>query len=262
MAIITLTTDFGEKDHYVAAMKGVILSIAPKSTVIDVTHHIEPQNVLQAAFIVRQTLPNFPEGTIHVVVVDPAVGTSRPIIAAQFVRQLVICPDNGIVSFIQRDAELEALREVKNRKLYARPEPSSTFHGRDIMAPVAAHLSRGGKLSEVGPTTDRVEILNLPQPKRLPNRSLEGEVIYVDGFGNLVTNLSHDDLSPTFVARPDARVWLGEHDIGTLQQTYAHVEENQPLALIGSIGNLEIAVNQGNAADVFGAGPGSPVFVK
>ncbi|MBN1343633.1 MAG: SAM-dependent chlorinase/fluorinase [Phycisphaerae bacterium] len=262
MAIVTLTTDFGQRDHYVAAMKGVILQIAPKTTIVDVTHHIDPHNVLMAAFIIRQTLPYFPRGTIHVVVVDPGVGTSRRIIAAQYLRQLVICPDNGVLSFLQRDVPLETLREVANRGLFATSEPSSTFHGRDVMAPVAAHLSGGKRLTEIGPATDKMEMLDLPLPERRPDRSMRGEIVYVDGFGNLVTNLTRDDLGPTFIARPHARVLIDGKDVGPVRQAYGQVEPNDILALIGSIGNLEIAVNQGSAAKTLGAGIGTPVVVE
>lgn len=262
MPIVTLTTDFGQKDHYVAAMKGVILQIAPKSILVDVTHQIEPHGVLRAAFIVRQIWQSFPRDTIHVVVVDPGVGSERRIIAAQYAGQALICPDNGIASFLHRDVPLEALRVVTNSQLFANQETSHTFHGRDIMAPVAGHLSRGTKLSQVGPPADSLEILDLPKPQPAADRSISGEVIYVDGFGNLVTNLTRQDLSRTFTARPDAHVWLGEHDAGPLLQTYAQVEQGRELALIGSAGMLEIAVNFGNAAERFGAGVGTCVVVK
>ncbi len=261
MAIVTFTTDFGQQDHYVAAMKGVVLQIAPKSILVDVTHQIAPQNIIQAAFIIRQVWTSFPSDTIHVVVVDPAVGTPRRIVAVQYANQVVVCPDNGIVSFLQRDLPLEGLREVTNRGLFAR-SVSSTFHGRDIIAPVAAHLSRGVRISEVGPQTDRLEMLDLPRPERLPDQSIRGQVVYVDGFGNLVTNLTREELAHTFNVRPGAHVWLDELDLGTVRQTYALTEPDHPLALIGSVGMLEIAVNRGNAARHLGAGVGSPVLVR
>jgi len=262
MAIVTFTTDFGQHDHYVAAMKGVVLQIAPKSSLIDVTHQIERHNALQAAFIIRQILPSFPRGTIHVAVIDPGVGTSRRIVAAQYAGQIIIAPDNGIVSLVHRDAPLDALREVANRRLFVGQQPSATFHGRDVMAPVAGHLSRGAKLTDVGPATDRLEILDLPTPRRNPDRSIEGEVIYVDGFGNLVTNLGREDLAQTFAARPDAHVWLGDRDVGVLRQTYGQVEPDEALALIGSVDALEIAVNRGSAAEHFEVDIGAAVVVR
>ncbi len=262
MAIVTFTTDFGQRDHYVAAMKGVVLQIAPKSVLVDVTHQIEPQGILQAAFVVRQIWPSFPRGTIHIVVVDPGVGTARRILAGQYAGQTIICPDNGVVSFLHRDAPMEMLREVTNRRLFPYAEASNTFHGRDIMAPVAGYLSRGTKLTEVGPPAGELELLDLPKPERLPDRSLTGEVIYVDRFGNLVTNLTRDDLATTFNARPDAHVWLGDEDVGPVLQTYAQVNRDEPLALVGSIGMLEVAVNLGSAAQRFDAGPGQAVTVK
>jgi S-adenosyl-L-methionine hydrolase (adenosine-forming) len=262
MPIVTLTTDFGRRDHYVAAMKGVILQIAPKTTVVDVTHHIKPQDVMHAAFVVRQIWQSFPRDTIHIVVVDPGVGSERRIIAAQFTRQLLISPDNGIVSFLHRDLQLEALRVVSNNRMFASTETANTFHGRDIMAPVAAHLCSGHKLAEVGPTADQLEILDLPKPEQSADRSIKGEVIYLDGFGNLVTNLTREDLAKTFAARPGAHVWLDDHDVGPLVQTYAQVEEGKALALIGSADMLEIAVNCGNAAKRFNADVGATVVVK
>jgi len=262
MAIVTFTTDFGDRDHYVAAMKGVVLQIAPRSVLVDVTHKIEPQNVLQAAFVIRQVWPSFPRGTIHVVVVDPGVGTSRRIVAVQYAGQVVICPDNGIVSLLQRDIQLEVLREVANRQLFAPGATSATFHGRDIIAPVAGHMSRGLRLAQVGPLTEELEVLDLPKPERMPDRSLKGEVIYVDAFGNLVTNLTREDLPPTFAARPEAHVWLGERDVGAVQQTYARASSGEALALIGSVDLLEIAVSGGNAAEVLKTGVGASVAVK
>ncbi len=262
MAIVTFTTDFGDRDHYVAAMKGMVLQIAPKSVLVDVTHKIEPQSVLQAAFVIRQVWPSFPRGTIHVVVVDPGVGTSRRIIVVQYAGQAVICPDNGIVSLLQRDMQLEVLREVTNRQLFAPGQTSTTFHGRDIIAPVAGHLSRGLRLAQIGPPTSRLEMLDLPKPERMPDRSLEGEVIYVDTFGNLVTNLTRDDLAQTCAARPEAHVWLGERDVGAIRQTYARASSGEALALIGSVELLEIAVNGGNAAEQLKAGVGMSVAVK
>jgi S-adenosylmethionine hydrolase len=262
MPIITLTTDFGRQDHYVAAMKGVILQLAPKTRLVDVTHQIRRHDVLQAAFVVRQVWPSFPAGTIHVVVVDPGVGTDRRIIVAQINGQIIVCPDNGIVSFLNRDGTMEMLRVVSNPRLLGQPRVSSTFHGRDIMAPLAGHLARGARLTDVGPATDTLEILDLPKPTRAPDRALSGEVIYVDGFGNLVTNLTRDDVAFTFAARPEARVWLGEHEIGAVLQTYAQVERERPLAMIGSTEMLEIAVNCGSAAEHFNAGTGTKVLLK
>jgi hypothetical protein len=261
MAIVTLTTDFGDQDYSVAAMKGVILQIAPRTTIVDVTHRIAPHNVLQAAFIIRHIWPSFARGTIHVVVVDPGVGTPRRILGAQYNGQTIICPDNGILSLLQRDATLEMLREVVNPNILAR-QIAPTFHGRDIMAPAAAHLARGGKLGDLGPPTDRVEMLSLPQTERMADHSMRGEVIYVDGFGNLITNLGRDELVHTLNSRPGAHVWLGDRDLGPIRQTYGQVEAGHGIALIGSAGMLEIAVNRGDAADQFGVQVGSPVLVK
>jgi len=261
MPIVTLTTDFGQNDHYVAAMKGIILQIAPRTTLVDVTHQIARHDVVQAAFVIRAVWPSFPRGTIHVVVVDPEVGTARRLIAAQYGGQFLLCPDNGIASCLQRDAGLEILREIGNRGLFVQ-QPTSTFHGRDILAPAAGHLARGGKITDLGPPTDHIEMLNLPRPERMPDHSVHGQVVYVDGFGNMVTNLSREELAHTLNVLPGAHVWLGDHDIGPLRQTYAQVEVGAAIALIGSVGLLEIAVNRGSASEVLAARIGSPVTVK
>jgi S-adenosyl-L-methionine hydrolase (adenosine-forming) len=261
MPIVTLTTDFGHQDYYVAAMKGIILQIAPRTTIVDVTHQVVPHDITQTAFVIRQLWPCFPRGTIHLAVVDPGVGTSRRILAAQYNGQVIICPDNGIVSLVHRDATLELLRDVTNVALFAR-QVSHTFQGRDIMAPAAAHLARGGKLTDLGPGSDRLELLSLPRGERLPDLSLRGQVIYVDGFGNLITNLTNSELTHTLNALPHARVWLGDREIGPIRQAYAHVEPGQGIALIGSAELLEIAVNRGRASEQFNARAGAPVFVR
>src|SRR5215475_9937611 len=154
MSIVTLTTDFGLADHYVAAMKGVILSKAPRATIVDITHEIRAQDVVQAAFVFRQAFGYFPSGTVHVVVVDPGVGTSRRLLAARYAGQIVLAPDNGLVSLVHHDFPIEGLREIT---VGEQGGPSATFHGRDILAPAAARLLKGGSFDQVGPMTDHLE---------------------------------------------------------------------------------------------------------
>ncbi len=258
--IITLTTDFGGSDHYAACMKGVILSIAPEATIVDVAHDVTAHNVVHAAFVVRQIWPYFPPETIHVVVVDPTVGTDRRILAARYNGRVVIAPDNGVISLVHRDGAVEALHVVERRQLFAE-SLSATFHGRDIMAPVAARLATGLALHEVGRTTDRITMLDLPVPIRHDDGSLEGEVLYVDGFGNLITNLSRRDVGRVLAGAEGRQVRIGERVIGPIVPTYAAAPAAEPLALIGSTEMLEIAVNGGHAANVLGADVGARVVV-
>ena len=261
MSVITLTTDFGEADHYIACMKGVILQIAPATRIVDVTHTISPHNVVHGAFILRQIFDCFPDGTIHVAVVDPGVGSSRRLIAARYGGQIVLAPDNGLVSLIHRDFVLSELRVIENSRMF-RGEISPTFHGRDILAPVAAHLSRGVTLEPVGPIIDRLEILNLDEVRPLPDGGLEGQVLYVDHFGNLITNISSAELGQLGDAGPHMNVHVGPLRVGPLRYTYGDVNPGEIVAIIGSSGMLEVAINQGNAAAQLCAAPGTIVVVR
>ncbi|MBN1491632.1 MAG: SAM-dependent chlorinase/fluorinase [Phycisphaerae bacterium] len=258
MAVITLTSDFGTQDHYVACMKGVILQTAPKATIVDITHDIAPHGIVQAAFVLRQIWPWFPPNTIHVAVVDPGVGTNRQILMARYSDQLVIAPDNGIVSLIHRDAQLQELRTVANRKFFS-STLSPTFHGRDVMAPVAAHIANGVRLSDIGPMTNHLEILKLPNPNRTDGMRLVGQVLYVDHFGNLITNVTVGDINALSARRGRVEVLVDDRSVGHIRATYGEVGAGQPLALVGSSQMLEIAINQGNAATALHATVGTPV---
>jgi S-adenosylmethionine hydrolase len=261
MAIIALVTDFGTRDHYVAAMKGVILQINAKATIVDVTHEIGPQDLLHAAFTLRHTLPFFPAGTVFVTVVDPGVGTGRRILAARYSQRIVLAPDNGVLTLLHRDAELQEIRVVENRRFFA-ANLSRTFHGRDILAPVAAHVSQGTALEHLGPVADRIEVLKVPAVSRPPDGSLEGTILIIDRFGNLVTNISELDLSAARSPRRTHEVFLREQKIGPIRSTYAEVQTGEPLALIGSSQLLEIAINGGSAAEHFQAHRGDIVRVQ
>lgn len=261
MSAITLLTDFGEADHYVACMKGVILQRAPGAQIIDITHHIQPHDVVHAAFIFRQVFECYPPGTIHVAVIDPGVGSARRILAARYAGQTVIAPDNGLVSFIHRDFPLEELRSVENRRLSPQ-EISSTFHGRDILAPVAAHLWSGMPLEKVGPQVGELELLNIDRPHMLEQGGVEGQVLYVDHFGNIVSNISADDLEALRTPADRLAVQVGPLRVGPLRTTYADARPGEVVSLIGSTGMLEIAVNRGNAATQLRAGPGTIVLVR
>lgn len=261
MAIITLTTDFGSADHYVACMKGVIFQQSPTAQIVDITHAIAAHDVVHGAFVLRQAFDYFPEGTIHVVVVDPGVGTTRRLLAASYDGQIVLAPDNGIISLVHRDFALDELRQIANSRLF-RQDVSATFHGRDILAPVAGHLARGLSLVNVGPIIDQLEILNLEPPAPLPQGGIQGQVLYVDHFGNLITNISEDDLARSIGPAVDLSVYVGPLRVGPLRTTYADVNPGEIVAILGSTGMLEVAINQGSAASQLRAAPGTIVIVR
>ena len=253
--IITLTTDLGLTDAYVAAMKGVILGINPEAKLVDICHTIKPQNIPQAAFVLSQAYPFFPEGTIHVVVVDPGVGTRRRAIILKTKLATFIAPDNGVLSHvIQQSLAWEAVAITKPR--FWRPKVSPTFHGRDIFAPVAAWLSLGFPLTDFGEVITSVTVLPLPQPYQAADGSIVGHIIHIDSFGNLITDLKGDDLPQ---AKQGVTIEVGNHLISGLSRTYA--EGSGLLALIGSDGYLEIALKDGNASALLDAEVGDEVKI-
>ncbi|MFP3895836.1 MAG: S-adenosyl-l-methionine hydroxide adenosyltransferase family protein [Anaerolineales bacterium] len=243
--IITLCTDFGLGDGYVAAMKGVMLSIAPKARLVDISHQIAPQSVWEGAFVLRSAYAFFPLGTVHLVVVDPGVGSERRAVAVRVGGHLFVAPDNGVLGYIlQEEREVEAVSLTN--PAYWREAVSKTFHGRDIFAPVAAHLARGVPLEDVGEPLEELVGLDLPVPERQSGSTIIGHVIHIDGFGNVVTNI------PASMLQEDARwkVVAGEKQIIDLSSTYASARRGDPIALIGSHGFLEIAVREGSAARI------------
>ncbi|MDO4576340.1 MAG: SAM-dependent chlorinase/fluorinase [Planctomycetia bacterium] len=239
MMILTLTTDFGVSSPYVAAMKGVLLSVCPDVTVVDITHAIMPQDMLQAGRVLRDTVGYFPDGTLHVAVVDPGVGSERKILYAEIGSQRFLVPDNGLLTPLEQ--EPERCFYVENRSLWRR-EVSSTFHGRDIFAPVAGWLALGGNPEELGSVCRECVRLPLEKP-RVTAEEITGRVVSVDTFGNLATNL------PGQILEKRATVWLENRRIGTLSGTYADRESGEWVAIRGSNGFLEIAVVNGSAAD-------------
>lgn len=247
--IITLTTDFGLKDPYVAEMKAVILNISPNATIVDITHQIEKFNIRMSAYVLATAAPYFPKGTIHVVVVDPDVGTRRKAILIQTKQGYFIGPDNGVLTLAAKTQGIEHVYEITNPKLML-PKISNTFHGRDIFAPAAAHLARGTSPSEFGP-----EIHKIVTPKfaRITKRknTLTGEVIHIDGFGNMITNFNEKELESMGI-KGMVNIKLKNTRLKLkLCKAYAEVEARKPLAIIGSHNFLEISINQGNAADTF-----------
>lgn len=254
--IITLLTDFGLTDPYLAMMKGVILSINPNARLVDISHHIMAGSILQAAGMILETFPFFPEGTVHVAVVDPGVGSDRRLIAVETGMYLFVGPDNGVFWPV-----IEGSKEVKvihiSESKYFLPHLTPTFHGRDIFAPVAAHISLGINPDQMGPVINNPVELEIPAPYQADD-IMYGQVMRIDNFGNLITNISREDLVG-FVKDSKPRVYLGNMKINKLDKIYSDVDRGEPLALINSSDRLEIAVNYGRASEYAGIDPGEIV---
>jgi hypothetical protein len=260
VTIITLTTDFGTGSPYVAAMKGVILSINPAVTLVDITHDVRPQDVRHAALVLDDVTGRFPpESTIHVVVVDPGVGTDRALVYAEIDHRRFIAPDNGVLSRVARRTPPDKIVQVADPKLWQEPV-SATFHGRDIMAPVAAHLSLGLDPKELGPPHGNLVMVDWPEPVFSPGK-IAGEVLDVDSFGNVITNIDARMLAD-LPDRRQARIRLGDHQIEGICSTYGDQRHGALIALVGSAGRLELAVVAGNAAKTLGAVLGDAVTVR
>ncbi|MFO0928448.1 MAG: SAM-dependent chlorinase/fluorinase [Gemmataceae bacterium] len=255
--IVTLTTDFGTQSPFVAAIKGVILSINPLARVVDLSHEIPPFDLRHAAFFLAEALPYFPTGTIHVVVVDPEVGSERNILYVSVAGQRLVVPDNGCWSLLA-EGHAQPLRVIRvSEPRYFRPVVSATFHGRDIFAPVAAYLSLGMNPADLGPVVTRWAELRWPTPTRTAD-SISGEVIFVDHFGNLISNISGSVMANL---PADARVTAS--GVSTRRvRTYADCTPGELVSLVSSSGLLEVAVVQGNAAHKLGARVGTPVHVE
>ncbi len=260
---LAIITDFGYRDHYVGAMKGVIASIAPDTPVIDITHGIPAQSIVAGAIVLRECWRYFPPRTTFLVVVDPGVGTARaPIAVETRAGARLVGPDNGVLWLAASEAGIKRIVKLTSTR-HRLTNVSATFHGRDIFAPAAAHLARGTPIASLGPSLRSIEQLELPQPVQTP-QELRGEVIYVDGFGNLVTNIDRgraDQLHACFRDQSlSVRIKRGAAPI-RIVDTYAAVPKGAPLATFGSFGLLEIAIRDGNAATHFSSGPGSSISV-
>ncbi len=252
--IITLLTDFGLADGYAAMMHGVILGINPEARVIDLSHQVPPQDIREAAFVLATAYRYFPAGTIHTVVVDPGVGSERAAIVAQAGGHSFVAPDNGVLSYVLADGWAALIRLTQPR--YWLPAPSRTFHGRDIFAPVAAHLSAGVSLSDLGEPIAEPVRLPLPAPARREDGTWVAHIIHVDRFGNLITDLRPDPaLLPELAgAEVNGRV------ISPIVRTYADVPSGAAAILPGSAGYLEIAIRDGDARAELAAEVGMEVF--
>jgi len=255
--LITLTTDFGYQDSFVGIMKGVIYAINPDAHVIDLTHGVPPHNVMAGALILQHSIRYFPPGTIHVVVVDPGVGTSRRAILIEFDGSYFIGPDNGVLSVAFERRQPSSITLLSNPAFQLHPK-SQTFHARDIFAPVAAHLSLGVPATEFGEKLDTLVELIIPKLIRR-EKKLEGEIIYIDSFGNLFTNIRERDLSG--LSRDHLGIALGPVEVGGLAVNYATVGTGEFACVFNSWGLLEIALNKGNARQRTGAKVGDRITV-
>ena len=257
--IITLTTDFGASSPYVAAMKGVILSINPNSTIVDVTHAIPSQDILQGALALDDVTALFPAGTIHVAVVDPGVGMSRRIVYAEIGPQRYVCPDNGLLSRLAAREKPSKMRCITADQWFRRPV-APTFHGRDVMAPVAAQLSLGLDPDLLGPPLTELEVLDWPGAAKVANR-IDGIVTAIDSFGNLVTNIMREQLAgvPT---DESVAVVCDEHETHGIFKTYGEQPPMTLIALVGSGDMLELAIVDDSAAIMLGVKVGAPVEVR
>ncbi len=255
MTIVTLTTDFGESDHFAGVLKGVILGIAPRAQVVDITHQVSPFEIYEGAFVIAAAYPYFPKKSVHLVVVDPGVGTARRPILVEAAGQYFVGPDNGVLSMVYTRQKAR-VRHLVNEK-YLPKSVSATFHGRDVFAPVAAHLARGARPASFGPVIEDYLRPSLDKPARIGKRHWAGTVLKVDHFGNLITNFHVADF-PEALIRPIVMM-PGVRAIERVARSYAEAPFGEPVVIPGSSGFLEVSVNQGNAARMLGCATGSPV---
>lgn len=256
--LITLTTDFGVSTPYVAALKGSLLSSYAAARIVDLTHAIPPQDIRHAAVILADVTPFFPPGTLHVVVVDPGVGTERRILYVEMGEQRYLAPDNGVLSYLAQKTPPHFIVEITEAKFW-RSQVSNTFHGRDIFAPVAAQLLAGIVPAELGRVTNQMLCLDWPEPQFLADE-IVAAVLLVDSFGNLITDLPIADLQ-TWLGSAQLRIAMAGHEIVGLQVSYGQRSAGELIALGDSQGRLELAVVNGSAAEVLRLQPGDEVRI-
>jgi S-adenosylmethionine hydrolase len=257
-AIITLLTDFGTKDHYVASMKGVILKINPRCILIDITHQVKPHDIEEGAFILANAYSSFPKGTIHLTVIDPEVGGARKPILLETANYFFIGPDNGLFTFAVKREEIRKGVALTNEE-YFLPQISSTFHGRDIFAPVAGYLSLGIKPETFGHKIKSWAELSFPKPK-MKEGELIGEILHIDAFGNLISNIRREQLFD-FAKGYSLVIRVGRRTIQGLKKGYWEVKRSELIALIGSGGFLEISIREGNAQKILKMKKGDKIQV-
>jgi len=260
--IITLTTDFGLNDHFVGTIKGVILDIIPDVEIVDISHSVQAFDVLDGALTIAQAYSYFPNGTVHLVVIDPGVGTERRPLVVTSDRHHFVAPDNGVLSLVYASEERLHVRHVTAEHYYRQPV-SNTFHARDIFAPVTAYLAKGVDPDKFGHEISDFVRFNAPKPRPAEGNTLRGVVLKVDRFGNLITNITSQDAPALFAERPAPfKIAVGKREITEIQTNYAQGAPGEVFGILGSMGYLEIAANRGSAAQIVGAGKGADVSLK
>lgn len=252
--MIVLLTDFGTQDYFIGAMKGAILSISKGANIVDITHDIPPQDIRSGSFTLRACYRDFPHKTIFVAVVDPGVGSNRRAILVETADYYFIAPDNGLLSFIFSEASNFRVYQLENEKFFKHPI-SRTFHGRDIFAPVAAHLSNGIKANKFGNETQDFVCFKENKPQKVSDKEIEAEIIHIDRFGNLITNLTQNDLSENFTLSINGKT------INKFQDFFAQAKKNEMFVLLGSTGFLEVAAFQDSAAQLLKVKRGQKVIL-
>ncbi len=258
--VITLTTDFGTNDHFVGAMKGVIVDIVPDVQIVDISHAVQAFDVLDGALAISQSYSYFPNGTIHVVVVDPGVGTTRRPILASSDGFHFVAPDNGVLSMVYAKEERIHVRHITSDHYFRMPV-SNTFHARDIFAPVAAYLAKQVDSHKFGDEIEDFVRFAAPKPKAAGEGRLRGVVLKVDRFGNLITNVTPQDAPSLFTGKSPFKIVVGGKEITDIRNAYAEGAPGEVFGIIGSMGYLEIVANRGAAAQITGAGKGSEVSI-
>ena len=256
--VVTLLTDFGLRDHFAGVLKGSVLSACPNAQVVDITHEVTSFDILEGAFLIAQSWRYFPAGTVHVVVVDPGVGSNRRPIAVETGGHFFIAPDNGVLSMIFAEGE-HTVRHLNEEQFFRHPV-SQTFHGRDIFAPIAGHLASGVPFADLGPIVDDYLRLPIEKPVRTARRGWTGAVLKIDRFGNLITNFRADEFARVY--QQDFEVLAGLQAIEKLERNYAAAEPGKVFLIEGSSGYFEIAASQASAAKILGCGVGAPIELR
>ena len=259
-SIIALLTDFGTHDWYVGLMKGVILGVNPSARIVDISHSVPRHSITAASFALIASYRYFPEGTVFVVVVDPGVGTRRRIVCVQCAARLFVAPDNGVLTGVISKEGYETMVIVENHEFFLR-EVSSTFHGRDIFAPVAGHLSRGLSIKRLGPETEEFHRAELPEPE-IREGSILASIEWVDSFGNLITNCPRESVADLGARYGAVVVRLKDGLEVEMQETYESAATGEPMGIIGSSGYLEVSVREGDASGMLGLTIGDRIVIK
>ena len=260
--IITLTTDFGLNDHFVGTIKGVILNILPQAEIVDICHTVQAFDILDGALALAHSYRYYPSGTVHLVIVDPGVGSARRPIIASSEEHNFVAPDNGVLSLMYAREERLSVRHITSDHYFLQPM-SNTFHGRDIFAPVAAYLAKGVNHEKFGEEISDYVRFNAPKPKAVDAKTLRGVVLRVDRFGNMITNFTPEDVPAMFEGKaPAFKMMVGKREIAKLQQNYAEGAPGEVFAILGSMGYVEIAANRGSAAQLLGVGKGTEVLIS